>query len=207
MAKGLIGKKLGMTQIFKENGMVVPVTVFEAGPNVVVQKKTIEKDGYCALQIGFGDKKEHRTNKPKKGHFKRAGVSPKKHLAEFRDFNGDLNEGDEISVDLFAEGEKVDVIGISKGKGFAGTIKRYNFARGPMTHGSRSHRAPGSIGGVDAARVFKGKKMPGRMGHERVTIQNLEVVKVDKENHAILIKGSVPGPVNGIVYIREAVKA
>lgn len=207
MAKGIIGKKLGMTQIFKENGTVVPVTVFEAGPNVVVQKKTMESDGYDALQIGFEDKKEHRTNKPEKGHFKRAGVSPKKHLAEFRNFPEDLNEGDEITVDLFNEGEKVDVIGVSKGKGFAGTVKRYNFGRGPMSHGSHNHRAPGSIGAVDAARVFKGKKLPGRMGHDRVTIQNLEVVKVDKEKHAILIKGSVPGPINGIVYIKEAVKA
>lgn len=207
MAKGIIGKKLGMTQIFKENGTVVPVTVFEAGPNVVVQKKTMECDGYDALQIGFEDKKEHRTNKPEKGHFKRAGVSPQKHLAEFRNFPEDLNEGDEITVDLFTEGEKVDVIGVSKGKGFAGTVKRYNFGRGPMSHGSHNHRAPGSIGAVDAARVFKGKKLPGRMGHDRVTIQNLEVVKVDKEKHAILIKGSVPGPINGIVYIKEAVKA
>ncbi|NLM96778.1 MAG: 50S ribosomal protein L3 [Halanaerobiaceae bacterium] len=207
MAKGLIGKKLGMTQIFQENGTAIPVTVLKAGPNVVVQKKTREKDGYDALQLGFEDKKEHRTNKPEKGHFKRAGVSPKKHLAEFRDFPEDLNEGDEITVDLFAEGEKVDITGISKGKGFAGTVKRYNFGRGPMSHGSHNHRAPGSIGGVDAARVFKGQKLPGRMGNERVTIQNLEVIRVDKEKHTILVKGSVPGPINGIVYIKEAVKA
>lgn len=207
MAKGLIGKKLGMTQIFKEDGTVVPVTVIEAGPCVVTQKKTEEVDGYNAIQFGFEDKKEHRSNKPEKGHFKRAGVGPKKHLAEFRNFPEDLNEGDEVSVDLFAEGEIVDVVGTSKGKGFAGTVKRYNFNRGPMTHGSHNHRAPGSIGGTDAARVFKGQKMPGRMGYDRVTIQNLEVAKVDTEKNVILIKGSVPGPNNGIVYIKEAVKA
>lgn len=207
MGKGLIGKKLGMTQIFQDDGAVVPVTVILAGPNVVTQKKTEETDGYSALQLGFEDKKEHRTNKPDKGHFKRAGVKPKKHLAEFRDFPEELNEGDEVTVSIFSEGELVDVTGTSKGKGFAGTIKRYNFARGPMTHGSHNHRAPGSIGAVNAARVFKGTKMAGRMGNERVTIQNLEVVKIDTEKNLILVKGAVPGPKNSIVYIREAVKA
>jgi len=207
MAKGLIGKKLGMTQIFNDDGTVVPVTVVEAGPNVVTQKKTEELDGYNAIQFGFEDKKEQRTNKPDKGHFKRAGIKPKKHLVEFRDFPQDLNEGDQITVDLFSAGEMIDVVGVSKGKGFAGTIKRHNFSRGPMTHGSHNHRAPGSIGATDAARVFKGQKLPGRMGHERVTIQNLEVVKVDTEKHVILIKGSVPGPNNSIVHIKEAVKA
>lgn len=207
MAKGLIGKKLGMTQIFQDDGAVVPVTVIEAGPNVVIQKKTEEVDGYNATQFGFEDKKEHRTNKPDKGHFKRAGIKPKKHLAEFRDFPQDLNEGDQVNVDLFSEGEMIDVVGTSKGKGFAGTVKRYNFNRGPMSHGSHNHRAPGSIGATDAARVFKGQKLPGRMGYERVTIQNLEVVKVDVEKNILLIKGSVPGPDNGIVYIKEAVKS
>ena len=207
MGKGLIGKKLGMTQIFQDDGAVVPVTVILAGPNVVTQKKTEETDGYSALQLGFEDKKEHRTNKPDKCHFKRAGVKPKKHLAEFRDFPEELNEGDEVTVSIFSEGELVDVTGTSKGKGFAGTIKRYNFARGPMTHGSHNHRAPGSIGAVNAARVFKGTKMAGRMGNERVTIQNLEVVKIDTEKNLILVKGAVPGPKNSIVYIKEAVKA
>lgn len=207
MGKGLIGKKLGMPQVFNEDGILVPVTVILAGPNVVVQKKTEETDGYNSLQLGFEDKKDHRTNKPLKGHFKRAGVAPKKHLAEFKNFPEDLNEGDEVNVDIFSEGELVDVTGISKGKGFAGTIKRHNFARGPMTHGSRNHRAPGSIGAVNAARVFKGQKMAGRMGNDRVTVQNLEVVKVDKDNNLILVKGAVPGAKNSIVYIKEAVKA
>lgn len=206
MAKGLIGKKLGMTQIFQDNGAVVPVTVILAGPNVVTQKKTIETDGYNAVQFGFEDQKEHRINKPEKGHFKRAGVNPKKHLAEFRDFPEDLKEGDQVTVDLFSEGEMVDIVGVSKGKGFAGTVKRYNFGRGPMTHGSHNHRSPGSIGAVDAARVFKGKKLPGRMGNDRVTIQNLEVIKVDSEKDIILVKGSIPGPKNSIIYIQEAVK-
>ena len=207
MGKGLIGKKLGMTQVFKDDGTLVPVTVIQAGPNVVVQKKTEETDGYNALQLGFEDKKEFRTNKPLKGHFKRAGVSPKKHLVEFRDFPEDLKEGDEITVDIFSEGELVDVTGTSKGKGFAGTIKRHNFARGPMSHGSKSHRIPGSIGAANAARVFKGQKMAGRMGNERVTVQNLEIVKIDKEKNLILVKGAVPGVRNSIVYIKEAVKA
>lgn len=207
MAKGLIGRKIGMTQIFNEDGTVVPVTVVKAGPNIVVQRKTQEIDGYDAVQFGFEDKKETRSTKPEKGHFKRAGLSPKKHLGEFRDFPGDLMEGDEVTVDLFEEGQMVDVVGISKGKGFAGTIKRHNFHRGPMSHGSHNHRAPGSIGATDAARVFKGQKLPGRMGHERVTIQNLEIAKIDTEKHLILVKGSIPGPNKGIVHIKEAVKA
>lgn len=207
MAKGIIGKKLGMTQIFNDDGTVTSVTVVQAGPCVVTQKKTVEVDGYNAIQMGFEDKKEFRTNKPNKGHFARAGVKPKKHLKEFRDFPEDLNEGDQVTVEEFAKGELVDVTGLSKGKGFAGTIKRYNFNRGPMTHGSHSHRAPGSIGATDAARVFKGQKLPGRMGNEQVTIQNLEIVQIDKEKDLILIKGSVPGPTNGLVYVKEAVKA
>lgn len=207
MAKGIIGKKLGITQIFKEDGTVVPVTVVQAGPCVVTQKKTDETDGYNAIQLGFEDKKQHRTSKPLEGHFERAGVKSKKYLKEFRDFDLDLKEGDEVKADQFVEGELVDVAGISKGKGFAGTIKRYNFHRGPMTHGSHSHRAPGSIGATDAARVFKGQKLPGRMGHDRVTIQNLEVVKVDTDKNLLLIKGSVPGSNNSIVFIKNAVKA
>ncbi|MFW6410347.1 MAG: 50S ribosomal protein L3 [Halanaerobiales bacterium] len=207
MSKGIIGKKVGMTQVFNDDGSVVPVTVVKAGPCVVTQKKTVEVDGYDAVQMGFEDKKEHRTNKPEKGHFDRAGVAPKKHIKEFRDFPEDVSEGDEINADLFSEGELVDVSGISKGKGFAGTIKRHNFQRGPETHGSHFHRAPGSIGATDAARVFKGQKLPGRMGHDMVTIQNLEIVQVDMEENLILIKGSVPGPNDTVLYINEAVKA
>jgi large subunit ribosomal protein L3 len=206
MAKGIIGKKLGMTQIFNDNGTVVPVTVVEAGPCVVTQKKDREKDGYNAIQMGFIDKSESRANKPEQGHFKRAGVNPRKYMKEFRDFSGEVSEGDEITVKQFAEGELVDVTGISKGKGFAGTIKRYNFKRGPKTHGSHSIRIPGSIGATDAARVFKGQKLPGRMGNERVTVQSLEIVRVDLDKNLLLIKGSVPGPRNGILAIKEAVK-
>lgn len=206
MGKGIIGKKLGMTQIFKDDGTVVPVTVIEAGPCTVTQTKTEEADGYNAIQVGFADEKEHRVNKPEKGHFERAGVTPKKHLAEIKDFSKEVTEGDEITVDLFTEGEMVDISGISKGKGFAGTVKRYNFNTGPKTHGSHSHRAPGSIGATDAARVFKGQKLPGRMGHDRVTIQNLEIVKINKERNLLMVKGSVPGPEKGIVYIKDAIK-
>lgn len=207
MAKGIIGKKLGMTQVFNDDGTVVPVTVIQAGPCVVTQKKNEEIDGYNAVQLGFEDIKEHRTNKPLKGHFSRAGVKPKRYLREFRDFSLDVSEGDEVTAEQFKEGELVDVTGTSKGKGFAGTIKRYNFNRGPMTHGSHFHRAPGSIGATDAARVFKGQKLPGRMGHDRVTIQNLEIVRVDLEKSLLLVKGSVPGPKNGVLLIKEAVKA
>jgi large subunit ribosomal protein L3 len=207
MAKGIIGKKLGMSQIFNDNGTVVPVTVIEAGPCVVTQKKDKGRDGYNAIQMGFIDKSESRTNKPEQGHFKRTGVKPRKYMKEFRDFSGEVSEGDEITVKQFAEGELVDVTGISRGKGFAGTIKRYNFKRGPKTHGSHSIRIPGSIGATDAARVFKGKKLPGRMGNERVTVQSLEIIRVDLDKNLLLIKGSVPGPRNGILAIKEAVKA
>ncbi|MTI60579.1 MAG: 50S ribosomal protein L3 [Firmicutes bacterium] len=206
MAKGIIGKKVGMTQVFNDDGTAVVVTVIEAGPCIVTQKKTEETDGYNAIQLGFGDKAEFRTNKPEKGHFDRADVTPKKHLKELRDFEMDVNEGDELTVEQFADGELVDITGISKGKGFAGTIKRHNFHRGPETHGSHSHRAPGSIGATDAARVFKGQKLPGRMGYDRVTIQNLEIVKVDTDRNLLLVKGSVPGPNKGIVWIKDAVK-
>lgn len=206
MAKGILGKKVGMTQIFKEDGEAVPVTVIEVEPNIVVQKKTLETDGYTAYQIGFGRVKEKNVIKPIKGHFEKANVEAKKYLREVQ-FDQEYNIGDEISVSIFAPGEKVDVVGTSKGKGYAGTVKRWNFHRGPMGHGSKFHRAPGSLGSVDPARVFKGKKMSGRMGGERVTIQNLEIVRVDVDRKIILIKGAVPGPKKGIVFIHNAVKA
>ncbi len=205
MAKGILGKKIGMTQIFTPEGESIPVTVVEVEPNVVVQKKSNEVDGYTAYQIGFGKVKEKNVTKPVKGHFTKAGVALKRYLREIQ-FDSEYNVGDEISIDIFEPGEKVDVVGTSKGKGYAGTIKRWNFHRGPMAHGSKFHRAPGSLGSVDPARVFKGKKMSGRMGGERVTIQNLEVIRVDVERNVILIKGSIPGPNKGIVFIRNAVK-
>ncbi|OCL27839.1 50S ribosomal protein L3 [Orenia metallireducens] len=206
--KAILGKKIGMTQIFTENGEVVPVTVVEAGPCTVIQKKTEEVDGYNSVQLGFVDDKENKVNKPLKGHFDKYGVNPKKYIREFRVEGAEaLETGDEVKADVFAEGEKVDVTGISKGKGFAGTVKRWNFNTGPKTHGSRNYRRPGSIGaGSDPARVFKGKKMPGHMGHEQVTVQNLEVVKVDPEKNLLLIKGAVPGPKKGLLTIRQTVK-
>ena len=206
MAKGILGKKVGMTQFFSEDGQAIPVTVILVEPNIVVQKKTLETDGYAAYQIGFGSVKEKNVTKPVKGHFEKADVGIKKHLREVK-FDQEYNIGDEISVSIFTPGEKVDVSGTSKGKGYAGTIKRWNFHRGPMGHGSKFHRAPGSLGSVNEARVFKGKKMSGRMGGERVTIQNLEIVRVDTERRIILIKGAVPGPKKGIVLIQNAVKA
>lgn len=206
MAKGILGKKVGMTQIFMEDGEAIPVTVIEVEPNIVVQKKTLETDGYTAYQIGFGRVKEKNVIKPIKGHFEKANVDAKKYLREVQ-FDQEYNIGDEISVSIFAPGEKVDVVGTSKGKGYAGTVKRWNFHRGPMGHGSKFHRAPGSLGSVDPARVFKGKKMSGRMGGERVTIQNLEIVRVDVDRKIILVKGAVPGPKKGIVFIHNAVKA
>jgi large subunit ribosomal protein L3 len=207
MMKGILGKKLGMTQVFTEDGNVVPVTVIEAGPCVVLQKKTPEKDGYVAIQIGFEDKKEHRANKPEKGHAAKAGTTPKRVIREIRNVDLDSYElGQEIKVDIFSEGELVDVTGISKGKGFAGAIKRHNQSRGPMAHGSRYHRGPGSLGPIAPNRVFKGMPLPGRMGGERVTIQNLEVVKVIPEKNLILIKGAVPGTRKSYVTIKSAIK-
>lgn len=206
MAKGIWGKKVGMTQIFFEDGQAVPVTVIEVEPNIVTQKKTLETDGYAAYQIGFGRVKEKNVTKPVQGHFEKADVQIQKYLREVQ-LDQEYNIGDEIDVSIFAPGEKVDVSGTSKGKGYAGTIKRWNFHRGPMGHGSKFHRAPGSLGSVDPARVFKGKKMSGRMGGERVTIQNLEIVRVDADKRVILIKGAVPGPKKGIVFIKNAVKA
>ncbi len=208
MKKGLIGKKIGMTQIFDENGNMVPVTVIEAGPCVVVQKKTTENDGYEAVQIGYGDMKANRVTKPMGGHFKKADVAPKKVLKEFRlaDTSA-LNVGDILKADVFAAGEYVDVVGKSKGKGTAGVIKRWNFGRLRESHGTGPvARHGGSLGVIDPARIFKGKKMAGHLGSERVTVQNLSVVKVDVENNLIAIKGSVPGPKGGIVVIADSVK-
>lgn len=210
MQKAIIGKKVGMTQIFDEKGKVVPVTVVEAGPCVVSQKKTIEKDGYASVQIGFGDLKPHKVNKPMKGHFGKADVAPKRTLREFRFDNVDAyNVGDLIKADAFAAGDKIDVIGTSKGKGYAGVIKRWNAHRLKESHGTGPvARHGGSIGCCsDPSRVFKGKKMAGHLGAERVTVQNLTVVKVDAENNLIAIKGAVPGPNGGTVIIRDSIKA
>ena len=209
--KAIIGRKVGMTQIFDEKGSVIPVTVIEAGPCPVVQVKTIETDGYNAVQLGFGAVKESKVNKPEQGHFKKAGVTATKHLREFRtcpECATDLKVGAEIKVDTFEAGEKVDVQGITKGKGFQGVIKRHGQSRGPMGHGSMYHRRPGSMGSTSTpGRVFKGKKLPGHMGVDKVTVQNLEVVKVDLDKNAILIKGSVPGNKGSILKIRKNVKA
>lgn len=209
MQKGLIGKKIGMTQIFDESGKVVPVTVVEAGPCTVITKKTAENDGYEAVQVGFGDVKAQRVSKPMKGHFKKNDVAPKKVLREFRfkDCSG-FNTGDVLKADVFAAGDVVDVVGTSKGKGTAGAIKRWNFARLKESHGTGPvARHAGSLGACsDPSRVFKGKKLAGHLGHERVTIQNLTVVKVDVENNLIAIKGAIPGPKGGIVVIADAVK-
>ena len=207
--RGIIGRKLGMTQVFDENGVVVPVTVIQAGPVYVTQIKTVEKDGYSALQVAFEDKKEQRVNKPLKGHFEKAGVSTKGQIVEFRvDSVEGYELGQEIKLDLLAEGEKVDATAISKGKGFQGVIKRHGQSRGPETHGSRYHRRPGSMGACSSpSRVFKGKNLAGHMGSVKVTIQNLDVVKVDAEKNIILVKGAVPGPKKGLVTITKAVKA
>ena len=209
MKKGIVGKKLGMTQLFDANGNVIPVTVIEAGPCVIAQKKTTENDGYEAVQIGYGDMKASKVNKPMKGHFAKGDVAPKKVLREFR-FNDTAayNVGDIIKVDVFAEGDSVDVRGTSKGKGYAGVIKRWNFSRLKESHGTGPvHRHGGSLGVIDPARVFKGKKMAGHLGAERVTVQNLSVVKVDAEKNIIAVKGAVPGPKGGIVVLFDSVKA
>ncbi|HHY31632.1 MAG TPA: 50S ribosomal protein L3 [Firmicutes bacterium] len=207
MPKGILGRKLGMTQVFGENGEVIPVTAIEAGPCVVVQKKTKESDGYTAIQLGFGEIRESLLTKPERGHFKRARVKPMRYLREIRvKDDSPYDVGTEIKVDIFTKGDRVDVVGTSLGKGFAGVIKRWNFRRGPMGHGSMYHRRVGSLGATDPARVFKGRKLPGRMGAERVTIQNLEVVKVDPERNLLLVKGSVPGRRGGLLLVKEAVK-
>jgi len=209
MKKAIMGKKLGMTQIFDENRRVVPVTVVEAGPCVVIQKKTIENDGYNAIKVGFGDIREKLVNKPMKGQFAKAGVSLKRTVKEFRLEDISAYEvGQEFKADIFAAGDKIDVSGISKGKGFQGVIKRWNAARGPMSHGSKFHRAVGSMGASsDPSRTFKNKHMPGHMGNVNTTVLNLEVVKVMPEKNIILIKGGIPGPNKGTVVIRNAVKA
>lgn len=210
MKKGIIGRKIGMTQIFDENGKVIPVTVVEAGPCVVVQKKTQQNDGYDAIQLGFGDVRPQKLVKPLKGHFEKADVAAKKFLREFRmdDCSG-YSVGDIIKADTFEVGDAIDVVGISKGKGYAGTIKRYNFGRLKETHGSGPvARHQGSLGACsDPSRVMKGKKLPGHLGAERVTVQNLEIVKIDAENNLIAIKGAIPGPKGGVVSICDSVKA
>ncbi len=207
MAKGILGKKLGMTQIFNTEGAAVPVTVIEAGPCVVVQHKTAENDGYTAIQVAFGEKKEKTVTKPIKGHFAKVNLKPRRYLREFRVAEGEMTAiGEEIKADLFSEGQFVDVIGTSKGKGYAGAIKRWNFNRGPMRHGSMYHRRPGALNATDPARVFKGRRLPGRMGNEQVTVHNLQVVKVDPERNLLLVEGAVPGIRGALVVVREAVK-
>ena len=210
MSKAILGRKLGMTQIFTEEGQVVPVTVIESGNNVVVQNKTVETDGYNAVQIGFGGVKEKHLTKPLKGRFDKAGVDPVKFIREMRlAAPSEYKVGDKIGVDIFEAGQLVDVTGVSKGEGFAGTVKRHGFARGPMGHGSKSHREPGSTGAMisgHGGRVLKGKKLPGHMGHERVTVQRLTLGKVDADRNLLLIKGAVPGPKKGLLIIKETVK-
>lgn len=205
---GILGRKLGMTQIFTEDGIMVPVTVVEAGPMVVTQLKTVENDGYQAVQVGYGEAKEKSLNKPQKGHFAKAGVGLKKFVREFRSEDvANYTLAQELNVSMFEVGQKVDVTGTSKGKGFQGPIKRHNQSRGPMSHGSRYHRGPGSMGAAsDPSRVFKGKKLAGHMGAVRRTIQNLEVIRVDAEKNLILIKGAIPGPKKGLVVVKKAIK-
>lgn len=203
MAKGILARKVGMTQIFTERGTVVPVTVLESDTCHVVQRKTTAAEGYEALQIGFGEQSSKRVNKPLTGHYKRAGVRPLRKLVELRDA-GEAALGTRLSVEMFTEGQLVDITGTSQGKGFAGTVKRHGFSRGPVSHGSMNTRQPGSIGSVDAARTFKGIKMSGHYGHVRRTVRHLEVVRVDGERNLLLIKGSVPGHKNGVVLIRPS---
>lgn len=208
MQKAIIGKKIGMTQLFLEDGKLIPVTVIEAGPCTVVQKKEVEKDGYSAVQVGFCDVDAKKLNKPMKGHFEKGGVAYKKVLKEFRlDNAAELNVGDELKADVFAQGDRVDVTGISKGHGFSGTVKRWGTHRGPMSHGSGYHRGVGSMGACSyPGKVMKGKKLPGHFGVEKVTVQNLDVVKVDTDKNLILVKGAVPGPKGGIITIKNTVK-
>ncbi|HIV16593.1 MAG TPA: 50S ribosomal protein L3 [Candidatus Alectryocaccobium stercorigallinarum] len=208
MKKAILATKVGMTQIFNEDGVLTPVTVLQAGPCVVTQVKTVENDGYSAVQVGFSDIREKLLNKPELGQFGKAGVSAKRYLQEFRFEDAENYEvAQEIKADIFSVGDKIDATAISKGKGFQGAIKRHGQSRGPMTHGSKYHRHAGSNGAAsDPSKVFKGKKMPGQMGHVQVTVQNLEVVRVDAENNLLLVKGSVPGPKKSLVTIRESVK-
>ncbi len=209
MKKAILATKVGMTQIFNEDGVLTPVTVLQAGPCVVTQVKTVENDGYSAIQVGYGDIREKLVNKPRKGHFAKAGVTNKRFLKEFRFDNAEeYTVGQEINADIFAAGDKIDATAKSKGKGFQGAIKRHGLSRGPMAHGSKYHRHAGSNGAAsDPSKVFKGKKMPGHMGAVKVTIQNLEVVKIDAENNLILVKGAVPGPKKSVVMLKNSVKA
>ena len=209
MKKAILATKVGMTQIFNEDGVLTPVTVLQAGPVVVTQVKTVENDGYSAVQVGFADKREKLVNKPLKGHFDKAGVSYKRYIREFKLEDAENYAlGQEIKADIFVAGDKIDVTAISKGKGFQGAIKRHGQSRGPMAHGSKFHRHAGSNGSSsDPSRVFKGKKMPGQMGNKKVTVQNLEIVRVDAENNLLQVKGAVPGPKKAMVTIKETVKS
>ena len=208
MTKGILGRKIGMTQVFAENGDLIPVTVIEAAPNVVLQKKLVETDGYEAIQLGFEDKREKLSNKPEKGHVAKANTAPKRFIREFRDVNlADYEVGQEVKVEIFAEGELIDVTGVTKGKGFQGVIKRHGQSRGPMAHGSRYHRRPGSMGPVAPNRVFKQKKLPGQMGGVIKTIQNLQVIRIDAERNLLLVKGNVPGSRKSLVVVKSAIKS
>lgn len=208
MTKGILGRKIGMTQVFAENGDLIPVTVIEATPNVVLQKKTVDTDGYESIQLGFEDKREKLSNKPAKGHVAKADTAPKRFIREFRGLNtADYEVGQVVNVESFAEGDVIDVTGVAKGKGFQGVIKRHGQSRGPMSHGSRYHRRPGSMGPVAPNRVFKQKKLPGQMGGQTVTIQNLEVVKIDAERNLLLVKGNVPGSRKSLVVVKAAIKS
>ncbi len=207
MGKAILARKVGMTQVYDELGRVVPVTVLEAGPCLVVQVKSMDKDGYNSIQLGFKEKKESRVNQPLKGHFKRAKIKPQQYLREVRvDDSSSYSAGQEIKVDCFSAGDYVDVSATARGKGFAGSIKKMGFSRGPKTHGSHYYRGPGSLGSVDAARVFKGRRLPGRMGGWRRTVQSLNVVETDAEKNILLVKGSVPGPKGGLVEVKESIK-
>ncbi len=207
MTKAILARKVGMTQIFDEAGRAVPVTVLQAGPCYVSQVKSVETDGYQSIQIGYGAIKEHRVNKPMRGHYQRAKLQPCRYLREFRTSDPDpYAPGQELRADLFSPGDQVDVSSISRGKGFAGSIKRHGFSRGPETHGSHYHRGPGSLGSVDAARVFKGRPLPGRMGGRRTTVQNLRIVQADGAKNILLVSGSVPGPQGGLVEVKAAAK-
>ncbi|MER2191793.1 MAG: 50S ribosomal protein L3 [Solibacillus sp.] len=208
MTKGILGRKIGMTQVFAENGDLIPVTVIEATPNVVLQKKTVDTDGYEAIQVGFEDKRIKLSNKPEQGHVAKANTAPKRFIREFRNLDAAAYEvGQEVKVEIFAEGDVIDVTGVTKGKGFQGVIKRHGQSRGPMSHGSRYHRRPGSMGPVAPNRVFKQKKLPGQMGGTVVTIQNLEIVKVDVERNLLLVKGNVPGSKKALVTVKTAIKS
>ncbi|MFJ7973072.1 50S ribosomal protein L3 [Psychrobacillus sp. NPDC096389] len=208
MTKGILGRKIGMTQVFAENGDLIPVTVIEATPNVVLQKKTVETDGYEAIQLGFEDKREKLSNKPAKGHVAKASTAPKRFIREFRGLDtANYEVGQEVNVESFVEGDVIDVTGVTKGKGFQGVIKRHGQSRGPMAHGSRYHRRPGSMGPVAPNRVFKQKKLPGQMGGHVVTIQNLHIVRVDAERNLLLVKGNVPGSRKSLVVVKAAIKS